>query len=401
MMKEKKTPVESKRIIYVSSTVSAGFFLELFPDLSKSSGQQIQKFHRLVMKGLVENGAKVISISSLPITKGKTSRLFIFRKPIIDNKIKYIHIPTIIFTPFKLVFNFLFSLIYVFIQSIFRPNTRIMCDPLNISISFGAMVAAKVLSLNITGIVTDLPEHLFDLNKKSLKTCNFILKNMDSYVFLTESMNERVNILNKPSLIMEGLVDDQMANIENALSGKHEKPTIMYAGLLNEKYGIKNLLSGFNQLEIPNVELHIYGDGNCREDVIQATFDNPNVKYFGVVDNSKIVEEELKATLLINPRPTNEEFVKYSFPSKNLEYMVSGTPLITTLLPGIPKEYFLYTFNIVDYSANGIADVLRSTLSLSKTQLHEKGESAKNFVISKKNNVVQGHRVLSFLFSIK
>lgn len=57
--------------------------------------------------------------------------------------------------------------------------------------------------------------------------------------------------------------------------------------------------------------------------------DNRN-KYFRVVPNQAVAEEELKATLLVNLRPSNEEFTKYSFPSKNMEYMVLGTPTLTT-----------------------------------------------------------------------
>ena len=70
----------------------------------------------------------------------------------------------------------------------------------------------------------------------------------------------------------------------------------------------------------------------------------PAVKYKGVAPNAVIVEEELKATLLVNPRPTGEEYTKYSFPSKNMEYMASGTPVLTTCLPGMPAEYNEYVY---------------------------------------------------------
>ena len=34
--------------------------------------------------------------------------------------------------------------------------------------------------------------------------------------------------------------------------------------------------------------------------------------------NDRVVEEQLRATLLVNPRPTAAAFTKYSFPSKNM-----------------------------------------------------------------------------------
>ena len=46
----------------------------------------------------------------------------------------------------------------------------------------------------------------------------------------------------------------------------------------------------------------------------------------------------------MNPRFTGAEYTLYSFPSKNIEYMVSGTPVITTRLAGIPDDYYPYVF---------------------------------------------------------
>lgn len=66
---------------------------------------------------------------------------------------------------------------------------------------------------------------------------------------------------------------------------------------------------------------------------------HPNVRYFGVVANEIVVQEQLEATLLVNLRPTNEEYTKYSFPLKNMEYMVFSTPVPTTCLRDMHEEY--------------------------------------------------------------
>ena len=38
----------------------------------------------------------------------------------------------------------------------------------------------------------------------------------------------------------------------------------------------------------------------------------------------------------VNPRQNNEEFTKYSFPSKTMEYLASGVPVVAYKLDGIP-----------------------------------------------------------------
>ena len=108
----------------------------------------------------------------------------------------------------------------------------------------------------------------------------------------------------------------------------------------------------------------------------------------------------MQATLLVNPRPTHEEFVRYSFPSKTMEYMSTGTPLLTTCLPGMPEEYRPYVYLIREETPQGIARALKETLSQSDQALFDKGMAARNFILKEKNNVIQAGKILSMLESI-
>ena len=89
--------------------------------------------------------------------------------------------------------------------------------------------------------------------------------------------------------------------------------------------------------------------------------------------------------------------MKYSFPSKTMEYMASGTPVLTTILPGMPKEYYPYVYLLPDESAAGISGMLKQVLSQSDEALFEKGNAARNFVLDTRNNVVQAAKILEML----
>ena len=93
----------------------------------------------------------------------------------------------------------------------------------------------------------------------------------------------------------------------------------------------------------------------------------------------------------------HEEFTKYSFPSKNIEYMASGTPLLTTKLPGMPKEYYPYVFLIENESVEGYAKALERVLAQSDEELYVFGEKAKDFVLEKKNSFEQAKRVIELI----
>jgi glycosyltransferase involved in cell wall biosynthesis len=117
----------------------------------------------------------------------------------------------------------------------------------------------------------------------------------------------------------------------------------------------------------------------------------------GVAPNEKIVEAECKATLLINPRFTTEEFTKYSFPSKNMEYMASGTPLLTTKLPGMPEEYYPYVFLFEEETLEGFAYSISNVLGKTDDELKHLGMTARDFVLKNKNNVFQANRIVEFI----
>ena len=77
--------------------------------------------------------------------------------------------------------------------------------------------------------------------------------------------------------------------------------------------------------------------------------------------------------------------------------MASGTPVLTTNLPGMPKEYKTYVYLINDESVPGMAAVFKQILSLSSEELRQKGCTAKAFVLENKNNIVQTKKLIELL----
>lgn len=76
--------------------------------------------------------------------------------------------------------------------------------------------------------------------------------------------------------------------------------------------------------------------------------------------------------------------------------MLSGTPVLTTRLAGIPDEYFQYLYTFDEETINGYAHKLNETLSLPDIILKDKGVKAQEFVLKHKNNVIQSQRIKEF-----
>jgi glycosyltransferase involved in cell wall biosynthesis len=385
-------------IIYASCTCTARRFAEIFRNPRQMPGQQVQKYHRLIMEGLAMNGARVKSISALPVSKANCNRRLLKKTIENDKGIEYTYL-TLFNLPFiKNVFVFIGSFIHAVKYLREDKDAVVINDVLNISVSMGTLLAAKLMKRSNVGIVTDVPSFL---NEKSrsvyVKLNNILIRQYGSYVFLTEQMNELVNQNMADYQVIEGQVDINMQRVGNELKDKYPEKVCIYAGGLHQKYGIKTLTEAFVRANIADSELHIYGSGDYETELAEICKNNAQIKYFGVVANHIVVQEELKATLLINPRPTHEEFTKYSFPSKNMEYMVSGTPVLTTRLPGMPKEYFEFVYLFDQETVEGYAVALARILNKSRSELHNMGLAAKDFVINKKNNVIQSRRIMDMV----
>ena len=149
--------------------------------------------------------------------------------------------------------------------------------------------------------------------------------------------------------------------------------------------------------DLPNVELHIYGDGPYAAELTRVTQEHPNIVYHGMVMNDVVVQAELEADLLINPRPTHEEFTKYSFPSKNMEYMVTGTPVLTTCLPGMPEEYKQHVYLLEDESVQGVGRAITRVFQEADTARADLGFHARCFVLEQKNNAKQAEKLSGIL----
>ncbi|SFR48423.1 Glycosyltransferase involved in cell wall bisynthesis [Robiginitalea myxolifaciens] len=396
------------RVRYLSALCSEATLQYIFETSTRKPQLAAQKFHRLLAEGMgmLASDCTVETYSIIPVVRRNHSRIW-WRLPGEKSRgVQYRYVPFINLPVLKNLGAFLayfFSNIFWLLSG--RKDQRVLiCDALNPTLSLAAIAAAKITGRKCLGIVTDIPGMMVT-SSESRQTftgklysvvTRSALARFSGYILLTEAMSAVVNPKNRPYIIVEGLVDMNMSSVENDLTKKASPRVILYGGGLFAKYGVENLVLAFMKTSDPNTELHLYGSGAMEKDLGTYSAQDPRVIYHGLVPTNVVVNAQLEASLLVNPRPSSEEFTKYSFPSKNMEYMASGTPTLTTPLPGMPPEYkpFVYLFEGED--PEQMARKLEEVMSQSAQDLHEFGKQAKAFVLTHKNNKVQAHRVLEF-----
>ena len=394
-------------MLYISALASETVISEIYKKTQTNPGFAVQKFSRLLVRGLGRNQIGVTAFSIPPITKEYTNKLWINLKNETENGVAYKYMPFINFPIVKHIWVFMYSFFYVLRWGIkTRDKKAVMCDVLCISSSMGSLLASKICGIKSVAVVTDIYEQMVGEKVSGMKA---VLKHMagffnkryvhlfDKYVLLTEAMNEVVNPKGRPYIVMEALCDKELIKEKHSVMPKDNPRVIMYAGGLEKKYGLKMLVDAFMTIQGDDIELHLYGSGTYVKELIKAAEQDARIKYYGVRPNEEIIAAELRATLLVNPRFTVEEFTRYSFPSKNMEYMVSGTPMLTTKLPGMPTEYYPHVFLIEEETIDGYAQAIMRVMKESSNTLAKKGNTARDFVLNNKNNVYQSARILELL----
>lgn len=401
-------------ILFISLYLDSEFFRKIFDNAIEKPIQSVQKFDSLIIDGLEKNeNVNKVDILTMACVNRKTSKkLFWKGKNITNGKKHFNYIPFVNLKFIKQICCFFYTILFALYFSILnlnnRKNTYVLCDGFFPIVSTVSMVILKIFGYKIMTFYTDLPKVNFDTGNKSGIIKNIIRKVInigdcfnqkfsDCFMFLTKQMNDVVNKENKPYIIIEGLCDLNY-DIEKK-EKKHDKKIIFYAGGLYEKYGIKLLIDSFVKWNNKEYELWLCGSDSDLLDYI-LKIKNKNVKYLGALANDEVVEIEKKCHLLINPRFSNEEYTKYSFPSKTMEYMLSGTPVLTTKLHGIPNDYDEYLYYIEEESEEGLIDSFEKIDSIPDDSLDKKGKAAQKFVYENKNNNVQSNKIINFVSKI-
>lgn len=403
------------QILYVSTSCSQRLANKLFEETHRDPGFQIVKFTRLLLEGICHNSACVESLCGI---SARTKRFFWKEPNEVINNVKYQYIPFV-----NLIFirqlcvqigAFFKTTSWIFRTRKHAQNRIIIHDVLANSACSGSKLAADIWKVPTCALVTDMPglsaiekaqnkkgyynHFLHTRTKQILRRIN----SYSSYILLTEQMNSVINTNHRPYVIMEGLVDTS-AQLAPSTIAKTFPRVILYAGALVEQYGVKAMVDAVLQSSHTDIELHLYGDdkdSGFANYIRSCAARDKRIVYKGVAKNEDIVKAEQSASLLVNPRFTNQEITKYSFPSKNMEYMVSGTPLLTTCLPGMPEEYNDYVYLFDNETTEGYAKKIDEIMNLSPEELQCKGKAAKEFVLKEKNHIKQTQKIITMLKTI-
>lgn len=206
-----------------------------------------------------------------------------------------------------------------------------------------------------------------------------ILKKFDGIVLLNKKAYKLLKLRIPYHISKIGFNPEDYKDIED-IGNKSSKRIITYSGTLVEYNGINQLLSSFEYINDNNIVLNIYGDGPLKDTVIKAATQKENIFYCGLIDNKEMMNSLRSSDIVINPRITMDEVNNYTFPSKLIEYLLSGAAVLTTRINSIPREYDDFVYYIEDESPKGIASAVIKLLNIPKSNKKEKAILSKKYL---------------------
>lgn len=389
-----------KNFFFVGQIIPQYILDENFTDLSKIVDIAGNNFYKNILNGLEENDCNITIISQIPKK---------FLNKYGKNNYKNIEVIFVKFNEFFLfryIKNIFIYFYYISQWQKDKDEKYVIFNVLRIGASIGGLIASKFFKLKTIGVVTDVPGYRVQLeNSKSLKIklSNYfgqmLLNKFDTYVLLSDNMKDILNV-DKRCCVIEGIIDniDLINKKEDKI--KTNSFIILYAGSLHYRYGIMNLIQAVQMFNDNNIQLHIYGKGEAQQDIIEIEKNDQRICYKGIVPRNVILLEEQKASLLVNPRPIDEEYTKYSFPSKNIEYLASGTLTLLTNIPSLPDEYKKFIILAENNSPKELFLKISTVMNMSDNDYRKLGKKAREFVLSEKNKKIQTKKIIEMVDSI-
>lgn len=273
-----------------------------------------------------------------------------------------------------------------------------------------AVLISRIISrknVSLTLIIPDVPMMMTGLDRNNYlkrlilsytdRFSMYLASKCDYFVLLTDAMTD---FFRKPLkyIVMEGLINTDNLDQKSSIK-RNDCKIILYTGTLRAIFGVMNLIKAFLKINVQNTELWICGSGDLENEIKDIAHKNSKIKFWGLVDTVTVREMQNNATVLVNPRTSEGIYTKYSFPSKTIEYMLAGKPVIMNRLPGIPNEYYKYVFTPINESVDELTATLNYVLEMKQSDRINFGLKAREFIIKYKNSKYQMAKVLEMINS--
>lgn len=273
-------------------------------------------------------------------------------------------------------------------------------------ISLPSIIISRVFNVKILCLVIDIPIIIIKKGNKLKEK----LKRMynDLSLFLFKKYNGMISLVEQtvidfaprtPFICIKYAFESNNYKFEKNV--KHNETfDIVYTGALEEYYGINEMIETIKILP-ENYILNLYGNGSLVDFIENESVENSRIQYHGVVSHDQAKKAQQEADLLILLR-TEKSINRYSFPSKILEYVASGVPIISSQIESIPSDLNVFINYI---SSEEPYDLAKKILEIKNEErevniTRDNYNEGINYLKKEYTWTIQAKRILDFISTI-
>ncbi|MFC4296744.1 glycosyltransferase [Castellaniella hirudinis] len=414
-----KIVFEKKRLLHLGFFCPQAYF-EFHDKAEKNHQYAARKLESRIVEGLRKNDVEVETIGLYPariFPRNRTILLRAFKGVDAQGQqaqaVGYINVPLL--SHLSRTFSILKAGWYALRRGSQRPSA-ILVYSLHTPLVLSATVLSKWFHIPFYIYIPDLPQYM-NIGSKRSWLFRF-LKKIDTLLVLSLSdqamgiigitsglVQSRPSWNSKCMAVLEGVAElsEESAEVlkqhDAEVLHKYglEKGFLFYAGGLAEPYGVGILLEAAKRLA-GQVCLVLCGAGAMEGDVRRAASEHVYIRYLGSIPPEDVKALSRKASFLVNARIPGDTYLRYSFPSKLLEYMNTGVPVISSRLPGIPQEYYEHLLVLDDVTVQGLIECLQRNMGANYASSRLVAKGAFAFCQQRKLPQQQGRILVEMIF---
>jgi glycosyltransferase involved in cell wall biosynthesis len=263
----------------------------------------------------------------------------------------------------------------------------------------GVKVVALLCDINVPGqTVPATPLRRFDYWLHRV-----LIPRLDGRVVVADSIADTF-AKGRNCLRMEGGIGEEtlarMQRSQAAPPKESGRIRIVLAGRLDETNGVKLMLGAAGLLPGDGYEVWIAGSGPLSELVRDAAAKDARIVYAGFLSLDEIYSLYRSADILVNARITQELNTRFFFPSKLLEFMATGIPVISTCSGRIEPDFGHALFLLKDETPQALASLIERVSALPRDVRADVGKAARDCIVATRTWTVQGQRIADYLHKV-
>lgn len=367
---------------------------------------QTQRFAWGLVEALSANRASVDLISAVPVSNFPASKRLLIPHLVFEERgVAGILLPFVNALVFKHLTRFIACICFATKRIRQHRSEWLIVHGVHSPFLWYAVYARARTGARIAVVLTDPPGVVRRsdgrvarlLKRLDVRVTKGALGRFDAVIALSEPLG-RDFAPGVPMLVMEGFVATPQTAGEHA-QGRSGRPIIIYAGGLTQEYGVLSLAHAVYDSTL-DVSLEFYGAGDAAEALVELAKRDSRIVSPVLVQPEELAQRYQRATALVQPRQPEQDFVRYSFPSKLIEYMATGVPVISTKLPSIPGDYDGHLIWAESADPVGLRRAIERCLTLSSAESEKLGREAAEFVRESRAPSSQGSRIVGFLETV-